>query len=167
MYISDELAGLYGEYLWRLCDQGAADGPEPLESGWAFVNLRRQPHVRMFSPMQAHTVYAKVSTIKRNQGGRVPAEFTPHWFRHTHASTLLLAGVDLHVVMRRLGHLDAQTTLDTYGWVTRTLSWPCSRTGGPRPIGGVSLRHPRETADASTSRRPSGVGADRDPTLRS
>ena len=119
MYISDELAGLYGEYLWRLCDQGAADGPEPLESGWAFVNLRRQPHVRMFSPMQAHTVYAKVSTIKRNQGGRVPAEFTPHWFRHAHASTLLLAGVDLHVVMRRLGHLDAQTTLDTYGWVTQ------------------------------------------------
>lgn len=32
--------------------------------------------------------------------------------------TGLLAGVPLHVVSRRLGHADAQTTMDLYGWVT-------------------------------------------------
>jgi len=31
---------------------------------------------------------------------------------------LLLAGVPLHVVSRRLGHADVQTTMDLYGWVT-------------------------------------------------
>jgi integrase len=49
---------------------------------------------------------------------RVPPEWTPHWFRHTHATALLLAGVPPHVVMRRLGHQDIQTTLGIYGWVT-------------------------------------------------
>ena len=34
------------------------------------------------------------------------------------ASALLLAGVAEHVVMRRLGHADIQTTMDLYGWVT-------------------------------------------------
>jgi integrase/recombinase XerD len=33
-------------------------------------------------------------------------------------STSLLAGVPLHVVSRRLGHADVQTTMDLYGWVT-------------------------------------------------
>lgn len=37
---------------------------------------------------------------------------------HTHATALLLAGVPEHVVMRRLGHADVQTTLSTYGWAT-------------------------------------------------
>jgi integrase len=31
---------------------------------------------------------------------------------------LLLAGVPLHVVSRRLGHRDIQTTINTYGHVT-------------------------------------------------
>lgn len=37
---------------------------------------------------------------------------------HTHATALLLSGAPPHVVMRRLGHADIQTTLSTYGWVT-------------------------------------------------
>ncbi|WP_344791504.1 tyrosine-type recombinase/integrase, partial [Mycolicibacterium pallens] len=42
---------------------------------------------------------------------------TPHWFRHTHATALLLAGTPEWVVSRRLGHAHVQTTLDLYGWV--------------------------------------------------
>ena len=37
---------------------------------------------------------------------------------HTHASALLLSGAREHVLMRRLGHADIQTTLNLYGWVT-------------------------------------------------
>jgi integrase len=33
-------------------------------------------------------------------------------------STSLLSGAREHVVMRRLGHADIQTTLNLYGWVT-------------------------------------------------
>lgn len=38
-----------------------------------------------------------------------------HDLRHTHASTLLAAGVPIHIVQRRLGHESIQTTVDTYG----------------------------------------------------
>ena len=48
----------------------------------------------------------------------LPSAMTPHWFRHTHATTLLLAGTPLHVVSRRLGHRSVQTTTNTYAHVT-------------------------------------------------
>ena len=118
LYVSDDLAALYGEYLWRLCDEGAADRDLPLEEDWVFVNLRGTANSVRYQAMKVDTVYDKVASIKARGGNGVPAGFTPHWFRHTHASTLLLAGVKEHVVMRRLGHRQVQTTLETYGWVT-------------------------------------------------
>lgn len=116
VYISDRLAGIYGEFVWRLCDRGAADAHDPLDRWWVFVNC--STHGELFKPMQMHTVSAKIKGIKAKLGPAVPAGWSPHWFRHTHATTLLLAGVPPHVVMRRLGHQDVQTTLETYGWVT-------------------------------------------------
>ena len=38
--------------------------------------------------------------------------------RHSHATALLLSGVPVHVVSRRLGHADVQTTLQLYAHVT-------------------------------------------------
>ena len=38
-----------------------------------------------------------------------------HDLRHTHASTLLAAGVPIHIVQMRLGHESIKTTVDTYG----------------------------------------------------
>jgi integrase len=38
-----------------------------------------------------------------------------HALRHTHASMLLRAGVDVLTVSRRLGHAKPAVTLDTYG----------------------------------------------------
>jgi integrase len=56
---------------------------------------------------------------------------------------LLLAGVPVHVVSRRLGHADVQTTLNTYGhvtqdaelraaadWTALTARWPAASPGG-------------------------------------
>lgn len=40
---------------------------------------------------------------------------TLHTFRHTHASALIFAGVDIKTVSRRLGHKDITTTLQVYG----------------------------------------------------
>lgn len=64
-------------------------------------------------------MYATVRRVKRQHTGAHPHDWTPHWFRHTHATALLLSGCPPHVVMRRLGHLDVQTTLSVYGWVTQ------------------------------------------------
>ena len=42
-----------------------------------------------------------------------------HDLRHVHATTLLLAGVPVHVVANRLGHADPSTTLRVYAHVLR------------------------------------------------
>jgi integrase len=115
IYISDELDRLYGEYLWQLCDAGADTVVGDLDSWWVFVNLARAPR---FAPLRAETVAWQVRRLRRDLEGRVPAAFTPHWLRHTHATALLLSGIAEHVVSRRLGHLDIQTTQNLYGWVS-------------------------------------------------
>jgi site-specific recombinase XerD len=59
-----------------------------------------------------------VDRLRRQLCGQVPQAWTPHWMRHSHATALLLSGVPVHVVSRRLGHVDVQTTLNTYAHVT-------------------------------------------------
>lgn len=115
IYIGDDLAALYTEYVWSLVQLGADDEVARLATHFVFVNLNRG--VR-FAPIRAETVYARVRSIRAATTGLVRANWTPHWFRHTHATALLLNGVAPHVVMRRLGHADVQTTLSVYGWVT-------------------------------------------------
>jgi len=115
IYVSDELDRLYGEYLWRLCDAGADVAVGDLDEWWVFVNLARGPR---FAPLRAETVAWQARRLRRVLEGRVPATFTPHWLRHTHATALLLSGVAEHVVSRRMGHQDIQTTQNLYGWVS-------------------------------------------------
>jgi integrase len=115
LYISDELDRLYGEYLFWLCDAGADMQFEDFDAACVFVNLAREPR---YEPMRPETVYWLVRRLRRDLAGRVPERFTPHWFRHTHATALLLSGIPAHVVARRLGHTDVQTTLNIYAWVS-------------------------------------------------
>ncbi|GLW25326.1 hypothetical protein Mame01_53680 [Microbispora amethystogenes] len=55
--------------------------------------------------------------------GQKPADPLPHArlhdLRHVHATTLLLAGVPVHVVAARLGHVDPSVTLRVYAHVIR------------------------------------------------
>jgi integrase len=44
----------------------------------------------------------------------IPDTFVFHDLRHTQASLLLAAGVDLKVIQKRLGHRDFATTANTY-----------------------------------------------------
>jgi integrase len=89
IFVSDELDRLYGEYLWRLCDACADEAVGDLDSWWVFVNLAREPR---FAPLRAETVAWQVRRLRRDLEGRVPPDFTPHWLRHTHATTLLCPG---------------------------------------------------------------------------
>lgn len=114
IYISDALDRLYAEYVWRLCDAGMDLVVNSMDSAYVFVNLHGP---RRFAPIRPETVYKLVDRIRDHFGDRMP-RWTPHWFRHTHATALLLSGVPVHVVSRRLGHRDVQTTLNTYAWAT-------------------------------------------------
>jgi integrase len=62
------------------------------------------------------TVSALMGTLVR-QSGLPPARL--HDLRHLHATTLLLAGVPVHVVAARLGHADPAITLRVYAHVLR------------------------------------------------
>ncbi|ORA63234.1 transposase [Mycolicibacterium elephantis] len=115
IYIGDDLEALYSSYVWHLVDHGADLAMPNLDTHFVFVNLVAGER---FAPMRAETVYAKVDSLIRRSNGVLPEDWTPHWLRHTHATALLLSGAPPHVVMRRLGHADIQTTLSTYGWVT-------------------------------------------------
>src|SRR5207249_11154286 len=85
------------------------------DAGYVFVNLDREPRL---APWRPESVYDLVSRLRGELSGRVPPEWTPHWLRRSHASALLLSGVPVHVVSRRLGHADVQTTLNTYAHVS-------------------------------------------------
>jgi site-specific recombinase XerD len=115
LFISDELDRLYGEYLWQLCDAGADTAVEDLDAAQLFVNLAGGTR---FAPWRPESVYDLVGRLHRDLAGQVPQAWTPHWMRHSHATALLLAGVPVHVVSRRLGHADVQTTLELYAHVT-------------------------------------------------
>lgn len=115
LFISDRLDRLYGDHLWTLVKQGAGVAVGDIDRHWIFVNLYREP---LFSPTRPETIAAQVRRLRKRLAGRVPASWTPHWFRHTHATALLLSGTALHVVSRRLGHADVQTTQNLYAWVT-------------------------------------------------
>ncbi|WP_211265656.1 tyrosine-type recombinase/integrase [Actinacidiphila oryziradicis] len=88
LYISDELDRLYGEYLWQLCDSGADLAVPDLDDWYVFVNLAREPRC---APWKPDSVYDLVDRLRRQLTGQVPDGWTPHWFRHSHATALLLA----------------------------------------------------------------------------
>lgn len=115
LYVSDELDRLYGEYVWQLCESGADLATDDFDATCVFVNLDREPR---FAPWRPESVYDLVDRLRRQLSGQVPTSWTPHWMRHSHATALLLSGVAVHVVSRRLGHADVQTTLNTYAHVT-------------------------------------------------
>lgn len=115
VYVSDELDRLYGEYVWRLCEAGADLATDDFDGTCVFVNLDREPR---FAPWRPESVYDLVDRLRRELSGQVPQAWSPHWMRHSHATALLLSGVPVHVVSRRLGHLDVQTTLNTYAHVS-------------------------------------------------
>ena len=115
VFISDALDRLYGEYLWQLCEAGADLAVPDLDAALVFVNLAGGTR---FAPWHPESVYDLVGRLRRDLARQVPAAWTPHWMRHSHATALLMAGVPVHVVSRRLGHADVQTTLELYAHVT-------------------------------------------------
>jgi site-specific recombinase XerD len=89
-------------------------------------------------------VYDLVGRLRRQLAGQVPAGWTPHWLRHSHATALLLSGVPVHVVSRRLGHADVQTTLQLYAHVTEDADLHAAAqwrafTDGWRAVDGAAL----------------------------
>lgn len=112
IYVGSELERLFADYLTDIACRAAESGITLTDTSPLLVNVSRPP---LLAALRETTVREKVATLRRRGIG--PPGWTPHWFRHTHATALLLAGTPEWVVSRRLGHAHVQTTLDLYGWV--------------------------------------------------
>jgi integrase len=112
VYVGADLEKLFADYLTHLACRADELGFPLTADAPLLVNLARPP---LLAPMREGTVRDKTTALRRR--GLGPPGWTPHWFRHSHATALLLAGTPDWVVSRRLGHAHVQTTLDLYGWV--------------------------------------------------
>lgn len=112
VYVGSVLERLFADYLTYIACRADELGITLAEQSPLLVNVVRPP---LLAALRETTIRDKVSTLRRHGSG--PIDWTPHWFRHTHATALLLAGTPEWVVSRRLGHAHVQTTLDLYGWV--------------------------------------------------
>jgi integrase len=78
---------------------------------------------RWGEPLYPDTVSALMTKLINRHNQAHPARPLPHArlhdLRHLHATTLLLAGVPVHVVAARLGHADPAVTLRVYSHVLR------------------------------------------------
>jgi integrase len=112
VHVGADLERLFADYLTHLACRAGSLGLAVRPDSPLLVNLDRPP---LLAAIREGTVRDKVTALKNKGIG--PAGWTPHWFRHNHASALLLAGTPEWVVSRRLGHAHVQTTIDLYGWV--------------------------------------------------
>jgi hypothetical protein len=58
---------------------GAGLVNDDFDASCVFVNLDHEPH---FAPWKPGSVYDLVARLRRELAGRVPEDWTPHWFRH-------------------------------------------------------------------------------------
>lgn len=112
VYVGNDLERLFADYLSHLACSAGDVGIAVTTDSPLLVNLERPP---LLAPLREGTVRDKTAALRKKGIG--PPGWTPHWFRHSHATALLLAGTAEWVVSRRLGHAHVQTTLDIYGWV--------------------------------------------------
>ncbi|HEY2656843.1 MAG TPA: tyrosine-type recombinase/integrase [Solirubrobacteraceae bacterium] len=81
---------------------------------YLFLAISRNHHGRHSYPKTTLTYRLKqlgeVADIRDSQGRRPPLSHV-HRFRHTRATSLINAGVPVHVVQRYLGHLSAEMTM--------------------------------------------------------
>lgn len=97
--ISSDLIKLYIDYVVNEFDD--------IDSDYVFINIWG---CDVGKPLAYSTVYTKFKRLSK----KLDIRFTPHIFRHTHATELLRSGWDASYVQKRLGHKDIQTTINTY-----------------------------------------------------
>ena len=88
--------------------------PEGSRAGFVFTAPMHPGY-----PITQRSVQHHIDHIQQVLTPPLPCRVHPHIFRHTHASLLAEAGVDLVDIMERLGHSDDTTTRKIYLHVTK------------------------------------------------
>jgi integrase len=87
VYAGSDLERLFADYLTHLSCRASEWGVAVSADSALLVNLQRPP---LLAPLREGTVRDKTAALQRKGIG--PPGWTAHWFRHSHATALLLAG---------------------------------------------------------------------------
>jgi integrase len=117
--IDRETVTILSEHRRRQAEERQAAGPAWTDNGGLVFSTK------WGEPLYPDTVTALMNKLinAHNKSSAAPSQALPHArlhdLRHLHATTLLLAGVPVHVVAARLGHADPAVTLRVYSHVLR------------------------------------------------
>ena len=85
--------------------------------GDRFINEHNLIFTNTFGKPVSYTNFRKRCFLKMIGAAGISPKFTIHCMRHTHATLLLKAGVNISVVSKRLGHSSTTVTLNIYAHV--------------------------------------------------
>lgn len=109
--------GRYGEYYIRqYVDEKGYINPAGKGNPVMFVN--QEENGKYIDPFKIFYILKVIQGKTKSHSPAISETFDYHSLRHTHATMLLEAGLDIKYVSERLGHKDVQTTLDIYTHLT-------------------------------------------------
>ncbi len=122
--LTDEAAELLTELHKRQLSDGIKC-EKPVGKYKDFVFLNRLNHPIMNATIR-HTIECAVNDAnadaqKRDDGTPMLPHFSSHWFRHTFATRLFEANVNVKTIQKMLGHANIKITLDTYTGLADTV----------------------------------------------
>lgn len=96
--------------------------------GDKFLNEHDLVFTNTFGKPVSYTNFRKRYFVKMLGAASISSKYTIHCMRHTHATLLLKAGVNVSVVSKRLGHSSTSVTLNIYAHVLNEMERTASET---------------------------------------
>ena len=119
--IDEGTAQVLREHRARQAGERLTAGPQWTGSDqYMFTTVWGSPvHPDTVSSLMTDLINTYNAAVRTDGAGELLPHARLHDLRHFHATTLLLAGVPVHVVAARLGHADPSITLRVYAHVIR------------------------------------------------
>ena len=113
LHAQDLAAGYAGTFLPRQLEKKYKNAPKEFIWQWFFPapTLTFVPKLREQRRYHLHESHVQGAVKQAAVRAGIPKRVSPHTFRHTFASHLLLADYDLQTIQKLLGHSDIKTTM--------------------------------------------------------
>ena len=113
LHAQDLVTGYAGSFLPRQLEKKYKNAGKEFIWQWFFPapTLTFIPKLREQRRYHLHESHVQSAVKEAAARAAIPKRVSPHTFRHTFASHLLLADYDLQTIQKLLGHSDIKTTM--------------------------------------------------------